>query len=757
MMRKLMSWITTVCIITVAVPVLGAPRSVPQRYTGIYDELEGQLARFDAALRARWDGTKAPVLFSGELLAANGHVGDALIRPGHERAIETSLDAFQALGMQAATVQISFPMLYRPFYRSEEEFTAYLTAYRQAAAAVRARGMKLIVKTQAIFSKGGWTTWDVGSFYRRLTLEEYIRGRTEVARVIARELRPDYLAVVMEPDTEADQTGLPMNTTANSVRVVTSVLTALRNAGLTNVRVGAGVGTWHRQYDAFARAFAATGVDFIDIHVYPVNRDYLDRAVTISRIAKGAGKSVAMTEAWLYKAGSAELTRGFTAEDIFGRDALSFWEPLDRKFLEVMVAFAHAERLLFFSPYWTKYFHAYVEYDQAQGLSPRQLVALSTRASGEAMAAGRFTQTGLAYKALITAGVPRPPSSQPPSGSSPPSSEPPSGSNSRAYRVLVENGGRVAWSHTRDLIAFDRIGSAGSYEIFTIRPDGTDTRCVTCGQHALPRSHRGNPAWHPSGEYLALQAHNPALQPGAGPQARYLGTPGIGINNDIWLLTADGARAWKVTSVGVRGGVLHPRFSHDGRVLVWSEVIDPSVRGLGGQWAIKIAEAGFTDGTPRITTIRTVRPGDLQLYETHGFSPDDRQLLFSGVMRRGDYFDLEIYAYDLSSGHLTRLTRNREWDEHAHFTPDGRAIVWASSEGIAMRKDPRDLRLDYWIMTPDGREKRRLTWYNAPTASAPRAATIAADFEFGPDAKTIVAKIGAAGRGESVVLIRLFD
>ena len=37
--------------------------------------------------------------------------------------------------------------------------------------------MKLIVKSKAIFSKGGWTSWDVASYYRRLTLDEYIRGR----------------------------------------------------------------------------------------------------------------------------------------------------------------------------------------------------------------------------------------------------------------------------------------------------------------------------------------------------------------------------------------------------------------------------------------------------------------------------------------------------------------------------------------------------------------------------------------------------
>lgn len=401
MMRGLWVGVVAVSIAVIISPAGGAPAVVPAPLAAVYAELEGHLARFDRAVRTRWDGTKAPVLFSGELLAANGHLGASLIRPGHQRGVEATLAAFQTLGMQAATVQISFPMLYRPFYASDEEYTAYLDAYRAIASAVRARGMKLIVKTQVIFSKGGWTSWDVGSFYRRLTVEEYIRGRAQVALIIARELRPDYLAVVMEPDTEADQSGLPVGTPAASVRIVTAVLEGLRAEGIAGVRVGAGMGTWQRDYDAFARAFAATGVDFIDLHVYPVNRDYLDRAVTAARIARAAGKPVAMTEAWLYKAGTAELSRGFTAEAIFGRDALSFWEPLDRTFLEVMTAFAHAERLLFFSPYWTKYFHAYVDYAEAKDLSGPDLMALSNRRAAEAILALRFTGTGLTYKALI--------------------------------------------------------------------------------------------------------------------------------------------------------------------------------------------------------------------------------------------------------------------------------------------------------------------------------------------------------------------
>lgn len=377
---------------------------VPAPYQALYSELEAQLTRFDRQVTARWDGQKAPVIFSGEHLSSNGHLGPALIRAGHLDAAVVEVERMRSLGMRAITVQVSYPMLYRPFFRSDEEYTAYLNFYRGLAEAIHSRDLKLIVKTQALFSKGGWTSLDPASLYRRQTLAQYIQGRTQVALTIARELKPDYLALVMEPDTEADQTGLPMNAPPNSVRLTSSILDAFASAGISGILVGAGVGTWHPQYEAFARAFAQTRLDFVDLHVYPINRDFLDRAFTVAQIARQAGKRVTMTEAWLYKAGTAELAKGFTAEEVFGRDVYSFWEPLDRRFLEVMVKFAHAQRLEFFSPFWTKYFYAYLDYEQAKSLGGRQLQTLSSQAAGKALVAGTYTQTGLTYRSLINPG-----------------------------------------------------------------------------------------------------------------------------------------------------------------------------------------------------------------------------------------------------------------------------------------------------------------------------------------------------------------
>ena len=70
--------------------------------------------------------------------------------------------------------------------------------------------------------------------------------------------------------------------------------------------------------------------------------------------------------------------------------------------------------------------------------------------------------------------------------------------------LLTDDGGRVSWCHADDLIAFDREYEDGSMDVYTVKPDGTDERCVTCGIEDLPTGIRGQPAWHPGCEYMLI-------------------------------------------------------------------------------------------------------------------------------------------------------------------------------------------------------------------------------------------------------------
>jgi Tol biopolymer transport system component len=150
----------------------------------------------------------------------------------------------------------------------------------------------------------------------------------------------------------------------------------------------------------------------------------------------------------------------------------------------------------------------------------------------------------------------------------------------------------------------------------------------------------------------------------------------------------------------------------------------------------------------------------------HGFSPDGQTILFSGVEEGQYYYDMEIYVMDLATQRVTRLTENDEWDEHAHFSPDGRYIVWMSSEGISQPKGDslteivsNPPRVEYWIMKSDGSDKRRISGFNHPDEPdyipVPGGVGLG-DLAWGPDGKTIVAKM-RRGRGQEVTVLVEFN
>lgn len=310
-------------------------------------------------------------------------------------------------------------------------------------------------------------------------------------------------------------------------------------------------------------------------------------------------------------------------------------------------------------------------------------------------------------------------------------------------KTITNQGGRVDWSPTGDLIAFDRMGEDGYYDVWLMKPDGIEQRCLTCGKPGVPQKHNGQPAWHPTGQYVVFQSQDPNLKglPSIFARAeRVLTGPGAGINNNLWLMSSDGNRFWQLTSIEEKMGVLHPHFSHDGKKLLWSERVSNEPK-PGGQWMIKVAEFSIIGDQPRLENIQELQPGNLLFYETHGFSPDDKTILFSAT-KTGQYADLDIYTYSLATVDLKILTDPNlyQWDEHAHFSPDGTKIIWMSSMEIEQQIKNNQVITDYWMMNTDGTQKGRLTYFNQPNAPEYSDTSVtAADLSFSPDGKKIVA------------------
>ena len=82
----------------------------------------------------------------------------------------------------------------------------------------------------------------------------------------------------------------------------------------------------------------------------------------------------------------------------------------------------------------------------------------------------------------------------------------PSRENIAGLKIITEDGGHLAWSKKTNQIAFDRLGKDGYFDLWLMNPDGSGQKCLTSNHPLLPNKHIGQPAWHPSGKLLVIQA-----------------------------------------------------------------------------------------------------------------------------------------------------------------------------------------------------------------------------------------------------------
>jgi Tol biopolymer transport system component len=290
---------------------------------------------------------------------------------------------------------------------------------------------------------------------------------------------------------------------------------------------------------------------------------------------------------------------------------------------------------------------------------------------------------------------------------------------------IVENGGRVDWQPAEGgLIAFDRaIGD--QYEIYTMQPDGKNIRCITCANKKIIGGSRSNPAWHPSGKYLAVQVEKPGRK----------SPPGFGRGSDLWVISSDGENACPLTQLpdNPNSGVLHPHFSADGKKISWSQMRSKAhILDKGkeyGLWSLCVADFSIDDKGPCISNVRTIEPMGPAFYENHGFSPDGTKLVFSSnaLTQKPLFLDNDIYSLDLASGDIKKLTSDG-YNEHAEFSPDGKKICWMTTN-----ENPNK-GTDLWIMDPDGSNKERITNFNATGKKK----LVAADSSWSPDGGSTV-------------------
>jgi hypothetical protein len=362
---------------------------IPFEYQSLYSQLEKKLSEFEIQLGAQEEkGTT--ITFAAELLPANGHRGEALLEEKSWQGMMLYLDRLQSMGIEGVKVAIKYPLLSPDF----PHYSEYISFYKKLSKELKKRNMKMLAGTGPMFTDPAFT--DLRVSYAELTFEKLKEETRQHIKTIIDEIEPDYVTIANEPSTESELTGIALDP-KRQTELVNYVLSGLDRK---KTLIGAGAGNWDST--AYIESLAKnTSIDYIDIHIYPVNRDFLLRAQRDADIARKYGKRIIIGECWLYKAAESEKG-GASASGIIARDIFSFWQPLDSKFLELIVEFAKKNNIEFMSPFWSKYFFAYVEYDKAtQGMSSKELLQLADAEINKNIMSKKFSQTGIAYKTLI--------------------------------------------------------------------------------------------------------------------------------------------------------------------------------------------------------------------------------------------------------------------------------------------------------------------------------------------------------------------
>jgi hypothetical protein len=199
---------------------------------------------------------------------------------------------------------------------------------------------------------------------------DFLKMMESEVTLICREIKPDYLSLVTEPETTMIRWAHLSFSAEELANWIGEVTTHLKSMGVSsNSLLGAGAGTW--ESEDFVLKFAQqANLDYVDIHLYALRlnaEDHVAKLATLVRKIREARPSmkVAIGETWLYKHG-AEEPKGMFNTEAFFRDSFSFWSPLDEQFLNLLMGIAQKEDISVVAPYFSQYFFACYTFGDAE-------------------------------------------------------------------------------------------------------------------------------------------------------------------------------------------------------------------------------------------------------------------------------------------------------------------------------------------------------------------------------------------------------
>jgi hypothetical protein len=320
-------------------------------------------------------------------------------------------------------------------------------------------------------------------------------------------------------------------------------------------------------------------------------------------------------------------------------------------------------------------------------------------------------------------------------------------------RTLTARGGRVDWCASNNLIAFDRMTGTDTSEVFVIRPDGNGERCITCNMPGLPKGIRGQPAWHPSGEFLVIQVQGRFYK---GSRFEFVSW---GIHNDLWLIAANGKWAQRLIETEYLGASLHPHFSDTGDRLFWTvrkstgkkirQRLFHQTPGKENPWdGWHLAIANFKrdfSGKAKLTNRIDLYRGEGGFFESHALRSD---VIWFSHTKSGRPLVDDIYRARWDGTQRVNITKSPgTWEEHGEPSPGGSLVTFNSSRSFDWKNPPdtaKTLRLELWARQMRTGNIFRLTDFNKQLKDRGRVLT--SDYAWSPFGREIAVYSATFGR-----------
>jgi hypothetical protein len=330
--------------------------TVPAKYQSNYTTVRAILNNFNATL-GPYPASRNSFAYAASLVPADGNRGTDLLEANNQNTVTANLDAYQAMGVEEVEISIPYPVLDPTFPNSSQ----YLAYYTQLVQNVHARGMKVLVESHVVFAGTGFS--NINYSFRSLSYSQFVTKAIAQNQLIINQIRPDYLDIGTEADTEAALTGYhQLDTPTGWTGFIEQQLSSLDKNG-SPTKLCAGAGTWLGVQ--YMQGFANDPrLDFLTTHVYPIYGNNLQVLVQMAQLAQQNNKRLVISEAWSETVTVPSPPPGTGVGGPFAdhQELWGFSSAIDIPFLELMAKFSSIYPVEIYSAFSEQYFFAYLSY-----------------------------------------------------------------------------------------------------------------------------------------------------------------------------------------------------------------------------------------------------------------------------------------------------------------------------------------------------------------------------------------------------------